>query len=59
MKKCKISVINAVIAGILICGMLAAFGVAEKRFAAPDADVSTDVIELNIPDNISSTRAKK
>lgn len=58
MKKCKISIINAVITGILICGMLAAFGVAEKRYAAPDAGPSTDIVRINVPDNISSSRAK-
>lgn len=58
MKKCKLSIMNAVIAGILICGMLAACGVAEKRYAAPDKGTSTDVVRINVPDNIASTRAK-
>ena len=31
MKKCKLSIINSVIAGILICAMLAACGAAEKQ----------------------------
>ena len=49
---------NAVIAGILICGMLAACGVAEKRYAAPDAVETPDVVRMNVPDHVVSTRAK-
>lgn len=36
MKKVKMSVLNSILAGILICGMLAACGAAEKNFAAPE-----------------------
>lgn len=57
MKKCKLSIINAVIAGILICGMLAACGAAEKRYAAPEGPQASFAQE-NIPDHVSSGRAK-
>lgn len=57
MNKCKLSIINAVIAGILICGMLAACGAAEKRYAAPEKHGVSEVV-INVPDHISSTRAK-
>lgn len=36
MKKYRHSVLNSVLSGILICGILAACGVAEKNFAAPE-----------------------
>lgn len=57
MNKCKLSIINAVIAGILICGMLAACGAAEKRYAAPEEYKSSETV-INVPDHITSTRAK-
>ena len=58
MKKCKLSIINAVIAGIMICGMLAACGVAEKRYAAPEDTGAVESVNINIPDHVVSSRAK-
>ena len=58
MKNCKLSIMNSIIAGILLCGMLAACGVAEKRYSAPEEPKAAEVIDMNIPDHIISSRAK-
>ena len=41
MKKCKLSIINSIIAGILICAMLAACGAAEKQNSEITKDQTT------------------
>ena len=53
MNKYSLSIINSLLAAILICGMLAACGAAEKSFAAPK-NISETVSE-NVPANISNT----
>lgn len=58
MKSCKLSVINSIVAGILLCGMLAACGVAEKRYSAPIEPDAAEVIDINVPDHVASHRAK-
>ena len=53
MKKTNIHVLNSLLAGILICGMLAACGAAEKNFAAPE-----NLSEIQKNDNVPTYTAR-
>ncbi len=55
MKKTKLTVFNSLLAGILICGILAAYGAFEKRLAAPKIQ-TPDVLPVSayVPDHVVS-----
>lgn len=57
MKKYGFSVLNSLLAGILICGLLAACGIAEKNFAAPKPLIAADTVGADVPTHLSDKKA--